>query len=73
MSLWIVAAVVMIGLCVVGGGLLLSRRADQSLFEERLGIAEEKAIQADATTARKTPVGDALNQALARRGVGSDL
>lgn len=73
MSLWIVAVVVMIGLGVVGGGLVLSRRADQSLFEERLGIAGEKALQADAATTRKTPVGDALNRALARRGVGSDL
>jgi len=63
----------MIGLGIVVIGLVLSRRADQALFEERLGITEEKAAQAGVAGARKTPIGDMLNRELAKRGVGADL
>jgi tight adherence protein B len=73
MGLWFVIGVAALGLVIVAVGLVLSRRADQSRFEDRLGITEEKALQADVATARKTPVGDALNRALATRGVGAGL
>lgn len=74
MSLGIVAVVVVVGLGVVVGGIVFSRRADQSRFEERVGFVEgQSARDEDGVAVRKTPVGDALNQALAKRGVGSDF
>jgi tight adherence protein B len=73
MGLGIVAVIAVLGVGIVVSGLVLSRRADQSFLEERLGIAEERALQADVAQVRKTPVGDALNRALAQRGVGADL
>jgi len=72
MGLWITVVVAAIGLGAVVVGLLVSRRADQSLIEKRLGLIEEGAA-AGAAVARKTPIGDALDRALTRRGVGSDL
>jgi tight adherence protein B len=72
-GLGIVAVIAVVGVGIVVGGLVLSRRADQSFLEDRLGITEEKALQADIDVGRKTPVGDALNRALAQRGVGADL
>jgi tight adherence protein B len=71
--LWVVGTVAVVGLVAVVGGLLISRRASQSLLEERLGIAEGKIAQTDVVGERRTPVADALNRALASRGVGSDL
>ena len=71
---WIVIVVGVIGVGIVIGGLVLSRRAEQTFIEERLGIADERVVQTQITgIARRTPVGDALNRALASRGVGSDL
>ena len=70
--LWIVV-VAAIGLVAVVGGLLVSRRAGQSLIEERLGIAGREVTQAEIAGARRTPVADVLNRALASRGVGADL
>jgi len=56
------------------GGLVISRRASRSLIEERLGLTEkEMAARTAITRVRKSPLGDALNRALASRGVGADL
>jgi tight adherence protein B len=69
---WVPIAVAVIGIGVVLGSYVISRRSGQSLIEERLGITEEQATVA-VSGERSTPIGDALNRALARRGVGSDL
>ena len=69
----VVIAIAVVGVGIIIGGLILSRRAEQSFLEDRLGITEERAVQPDFTAQRSTPVGDALNRALASRGVGSDL
>jgi tight adherence protein B len=74
MGLWLPVVLAVIGLGTVVGGLVASRRASRSLIEERLGITErEAAAQAEAKGARKSPLGDALNRVLARRGLGSDM
>jgi tight adherence protein B len=70
---WVIVAIAMLGVGILVGGLILSRRAEQSFLEERLGITEERAVQPELATQRRTPVGDALNRALASRGVGADL
>ena len=72
-------AVVIIGLVVAVGtilvGFIISRRASQSFIERRLGIAEpEKAAQAsEVFDSGKSVLTDALNRALASRGVGAYL
>jgi tight adherence protein B len=71
MGLWVVVVVGVVGLGIVVGGFVLSRRAEHSLIEERLGIADD-VVETDGAV-RKTPVADALNRALAQRGVGADL
>ncbi len=68
---------ILIGIAVLGflaiiGGVIVSRRASQSLIEERLGLTDTQAMDV-ATGQRQTPVGDALNRALAQRGIGSNL
>ncbi|HET92021.1 MAG TPA: secretion system protein [Chloroflexi bacterium] len=68
--LWIVIGIAGLGLVAMLGGLVVSRRASQSFLEERLGIEKQDVM---GETVRKTPLGDALNRALAQRGVGSDL
>jgi tight adherence protein B len=69
----IIVAVAVAGVGILLGGLVLSRRAERSFLEERLGITDERALQPEVVARRKTPVGDALNRALASRGVGADL
>jgi tight adherence protein B len=71
----VVIALAVIGLVVLMGGLIVSRRAGRSLIEERLGLADKGlAVQkATAPGARKTPLGDALNRVLISRGIGADL
>ena len=74
MGLWIVMVLAVIGLAAVAGGLVVSRRSSRSLIDERLGITDrEAAAQAATEGARKSPLGDALNRALASRGLGADL
>ena len=68
--LWVPVALAIIGLGVVGGGFILSRRAGSSLIEERLGLEKE---EAPVVAGRRSPLGDAFDQALARRGVAADL
>jgi tight adherence protein B len=53
-------------------GVVISRRASQSLIEERLGILPDKTAQAIAGTGKST-LTEALNRALASRGVGANL
>jgi len=73
MSLYIPVVLAVVGLGVVVSGLIVSRRASRSFVEERLGIAETGAARPEAGGARKSPLGDALNRALVRRGLGADL
>ncbi|MDY7080321.1 MAG: type II secretion system F family protein [Chloroflexota bacterium] len=70
--LWIAIAAVVIGVVVLMTGFIVSRR-ERSLIEDRLGLGGDSVEQEVAPGVRKTPVGDALNSALTRRGVGSDL
>ncbi|NLE44405.1 MAG: secretion system protein F [Chloroflexi bacterium] len=71
---WIVGMAIL-GLGVMVVGLVVSRVSERSLVEKRLGLREStsgesrKAAEQD----RRTPIGDVLNQMLARRGVGADL
>ncbi len=70
--LWVPVALAVIGLSVMVGGLVASRRADRSLIEERLGLDEMETAVA-TVAGRRSPLGDALNRTLARRGVAADL
>jgi len=70
---WI-ATLAVLGLGAIVGGLIASRRADQSLIERRLGLsARERAAREARAEERPSPLGDALDRVLARRGVGGDL
>ena len=71
--LYLVMGVAVIGVGILVSGVVLTRRADKAFLEERLGIADERAVDVDTAAARRTPVADALNRALARRGVGAAL
>jgi tight adherence protein B len=64
-----VIALGVIGLVVIGGGVVMSRRDSGSLIEERLGITEEP----DAPKERRTPLGEVLDRTLAERGIGANL
>ncbi len=72
-------ALVILGLVIAVGiilaGFIISRRAGQSFIERRLGIAEpEKAAQAsEVFDSGKSVLTDALNRALASRGIGAQL
>ncbi|MCJ7737966.1 MAG: type II secretion system F family protein [Anaerolineae bacterium] len=68
---WLIGLGVL-GLGVMLVGVLASRFSERSLVERRLGI-DPGADRQSASRERKTPVTDALNEALARRGVGTDL
>lgn len=70
----LIAALAGLGLLIMVGGIVIGRRADRSLLEKRLGIREaERAPRAEPSEGRRSPVGDAFNRALAKRGVGADL
>ena len=68
---WLIIALIVIGLGIIIGGFIVSRRSSR-FIEERLGIAEEEAA-VEVAGIRKSPVGDVLNRALARRGLGANL
>lgn len=68
--LWVPVAFAVIGLGVIVGGLILSRRAGSALIEERLGLED---MDTPAVAGRRSPLGDALDRALARGGVAADL
>ncbi len=71
MSWLIIIGFVVLGLAIMVGGLIVSRRSSH-LIEERLGISEEATVS-EAAGPRKSPMADALNRALASRGLGSNL
>jgi len=73
MGLWVPVVLMVIGLGVVLGGLVISRRSSQSLIEERLGLTEEAVPEGEIAGGRRSPIGDALNRALSSRGLGADL
>ena len=68
---WLIIIVIFIvvGLGTLIGGFIVSRRSS-SLIEERLGL-DEVTVATDVGS--KSPMADALNSALARRGLGSNL
>jgi len=68
--LWVPVALAAIGLSVIVGGIVLSHRAGRSLVEDRLGL---ESVETAVATERRSPLGDALNRALVRGGVASDL
>ena len=68
--LWVPVALAAIGLSVIVGGIVLSRRADRSLIEDRLGL---ESVETAVAAERRSPLGDALNRALVRGGVAADL
>jgi len=63
---------IVVGLGILVGGVIVSRRSSH-LIEERLGITEEVATSAGAAVPRKSPMADALNRAMASRGLGSNM
>ena len=69
--MWLVVVGILIGIGVLVIGFVLSRRANQSFIEQRLGIAEPEAITPTGEEGGTTALTDAINRALARRGVGS--
>lgn len=69
---WLILIFIVVGLGTLIGGIVLSRRSGH-LIEERLGITEEITAPTKAAGPRKSPVADALNHALASRGLGSNL
>ncbi len=62
-----------VGVFTIVGGVVISRRASRAMFEERLGLVEKQPAQSATAAVRKSPLGDMLNRALARRGIGADL
>ena len=62
-----------IGLTTLLGGLAVSIRGRRSLVEERLGLVDEEGPGRQAAEARRSPLADVLNSALARRGLGANL
>ena len=73
MGLWLVAVLAAIGMGAVVGGVIMSYRSRRSLIEERLGISEGATVPTEAGGVRRSPLGDALNRALASRGLGADM
>jgi len=67
---WVVIALAVIGLAVVGGGLIATRRSGRSRIEEWAGPKEAETA---AVAVRRSPLGDALDRALARSGMAADL
>jgi tight adherence protein B len=64
-----------VGLGSAIGGVVITRRASGGLIEERLGFDEERrrAKKRRAKEKRGSPLTDALDRALAERGIGADL
>jgi tight adherence protein B len=71
--LWLLVVLGIVGLGTVIGGVVMSRRADSALIEERLGFEEPQAEQGQPKEQRPSPLTDALDRALVERGIGSDL
>jgi tight adherence protein B len=74
--LWLaLIALGVVGVGSVVAGVVSSRRTVGGLVEERLGLAEERrrARGRRAKEERASPLTDALDRALAERGIGADL
>ena len=69
--MWLVVVGIVIGVAILVVGFILSRRASQSFIERRLGIAEPDAAARPSDEGGTTALTDAINRALARRGVGA--
>jgi len=71
--LWLVlAGLALVGLGSMIGGIVISRQAGGHLIEERLGL-DEQVEGAERRREKSTPVTDALDHALAERGIGANL
>jgi len=68
----ILVALGIVGLGVMIGGIVVSRQADGQLIEERLGL-DERVERAAQKGEKSTPVTDALDRALAERGIGANI
>jgi tight adherence protein B len=70
---WLVlAALGVVGLGALVGGIVVSRQADDQLIEERLGF-DVSTRQTEAKRERAMPLTDALDRALIERGIGANL
>ena len=69
---FLLAALATFGLAALVGGIILSRGVEDELVEERLGLYEA-APEAEARAERPAPLTDALDRALAERGLGANL
>jgi tight adherence protein B len=67
---FVVGAGLFVSLVILVIGFILSRRADESFIERRLGIGEPEPARS-ADEGRGTFIADAINRALARQGVGA--
>lgn len=72
MALLILAALGIVGLGVIIGGIVVSRQAGGQLIEERLGL-DERLERTERKREKSTPVTDALDRALAERGIGANI
>ena len=70
---WLLVVLGIVGLGTVLGGIVMSRRADSDLIEERLGFEEPRTEARQPKGERPAPLTDALDRALVERGIGSDL
>lgn len=71
--LWFVlAALIVIGLGTVVGGLIISRANGDEFLEERLGM-REPVHEVETKKDRPSPLTDALDRVLAQRGIGANL
>lgn len=72
--LWLaLAALAVVGLGTLVGGVVMSRRGDSDLIEERLGLEDRGGAKREPEYERPAPLTDALDRALAERGIGDDL
>jgi tight adherence protein B len=69
---FLLAALATFGLAALVGGIILSRGVEDELVEERLGLYEA-APEAEVKAERPAPLTDALDRALAERGLGANL
>jgi tight adherence protein B len=71
-TLWIfVIGLVIFSIGIIVAAVIIRRRSSHSLIEERLGLAQEKAVESEV--AGQSKLTEALNRALARRGIGANL
>ena len=71
--MWLVVVGILIGIGVLVVGFVLSRRANESFIERRLGIAEPDSVLPVGEQGRTTALTDAINRALAGRGIGANI